>query len=245
MAEYLDAPVVVTMMGKGVFPEDHPLAAEHTGSNGTAGRQPHDPEGRRDPRGRHPVRRADLVLLRGWHVVLGAADRDRPPRHRPDRDRQELPDRGRRRLRCEGRDSPICSTRWRIATARRAPSRPEYRAEIAELASEVAGDADGSLDRQALAQPGPARGPRGDAPGDDRDRLRRATPRSRPSRSSSATSRGPGSAPAATRPWATRCPRRSVPSSPSPIGRWSASPVTATSSRRSRSWRSRPRPGRR
>ena len=34
VAEYLDAPVVVTMIGKGVFPEDHPLAAEHTGSTG-------------------------------------------------------------------------------------------------------------------------------------------------------------------------------------------------------------------
>ncbi len=35
VAEYLDAPVVVTMMGKGIFPEDHPLSAEHTGANGT------------------------------------------------------------------------------------------------------------------------------------------------------------------------------------------------------------------
>jgi acetolactate synthase-1/2/3 large subunit len=35
LAEMLQAPVVTTMMGKSVFPEDHPLSAEHTGSNGT------------------------------------------------------------------------------------------------------------------------------------------------------------------------------------------------------------------
>ena len=52
VAEYLDAPVVVTMMGKGVFPEDHPLAAEHTGSNGTAV-------------GNHMSREADVILAVG------------------------------------------------------------------------------------------------------------------------------------------------------------------------------------
>jgi acetolactate synthase I/II/III large subunit len=36
LAEHLRVPVVTTMMGKGVFPEDHPLCAQHTGSNGTA-----------------------------------------------------------------------------------------------------------------------------------------------------------------------------------------------------------------
>lgn len=35
LAELLQAPVVTTMMGKSVFPEDHSLSAEHTGSNGT------------------------------------------------------------------------------------------------------------------------------------------------------------------------------------------------------------------
>ncbi len=35
LAEQLVAPVVVTMTAKGVFPEDHPLSAEHTGANGT------------------------------------------------------------------------------------------------------------------------------------------------------------------------------------------------------------------
>lgn len=52
VAEYLDAAVVVTMMGKGVFPEDHPLAAEHTGSNGTAV-------------GNHMTREADVILAVG------------------------------------------------------------------------------------------------------------------------------------------------------------------------------------
>ncbi|MGA7396662.1 MAG: thiamine pyrophosphate-binding protein [Solirubrobacterales bacterium] len=52
VAEYLDAAVVVTMMGKGVFPEDHPLAAEHTGSNGTAV-------------GNHMTRNADVILAVG------------------------------------------------------------------------------------------------------------------------------------------------------------------------------------
>ena len=52
VAEYLDAAVVVTMMGKGVFPEDHPLAAEHTGSNGTAV-------------GNHMTREADVLLAVG------------------------------------------------------------------------------------------------------------------------------------------------------------------------------------
>ncbi|MGI9557017.1 MAG: thiamine pyrophosphate-binding protein [Solirubrobacterales bacterium] len=36
LAEQLVAPVVVTMTAKGVFPEDHPLSAEHTGANGTS-----------------------------------------------------------------------------------------------------------------------------------------------------------------------------------------------------------------
>ena len=52
VAEYLDAAVVVTMMGRGVFPEDHPLAAEHTGSNGTAV-------------GNHMTREADVILAVG------------------------------------------------------------------------------------------------------------------------------------------------------------------------------------
>lgn len=52
VAEYLDAPVIVTMMGKGIFPEDHPLAAEHTGANGTAV-------------GNHMSREADVILAVG------------------------------------------------------------------------------------------------------------------------------------------------------------------------------------
>ena len=52
VAEYLDAPVVTTMMGKGAFPEDHPLAAEHTGANGTAV-------------GNHMTRNADVLLAVG------------------------------------------------------------------------------------------------------------------------------------------------------------------------------------
>lgn len=36
LAEFLGAAVVTTMMGKGAFPEDHPLYAWHTGSKGTA-----------------------------------------------------------------------------------------------------------------------------------------------------------------------------------------------------------------
>ncbi|MCB0857992.1 MAG: thiamine pyrophosphate-binding protein [Solirubrobacterales bacterium] len=52
VAEYLDAAVVVTMMGKGVFPEDHPLDAEHTGANGTLV-------------GNHMTRNADVILAVG------------------------------------------------------------------------------------------------------------------------------------------------------------------------------------
>jgi acetolactate synthase I/II/III large subunit len=52
VAEQLGAAVIVTMMGKGVFPEDHPLAAEHTGANGTTV-------------GNHFSREADVVLAVG------------------------------------------------------------------------------------------------------------------------------------------------------------------------------------
>lgn len=52
VAEFLGAAVIVTMMGKGVFPEDHPLAAEHTGSNGTMV-------------GNHFSREADVILAVG------------------------------------------------------------------------------------------------------------------------------------------------------------------------------------
>lgn len=36
LAEYLQAPVVTTMMSKGLLPEDHPLCAQHTGACGTS-----------------------------------------------------------------------------------------------------------------------------------------------------------------------------------------------------------------
>jgi acetolactate synthase I/II/III large subunit len=52
VAELLQAPVLATMMGKGVFPEDHPLAAEHTGANGTIC-------------GNHFSREADVILAVG------------------------------------------------------------------------------------------------------------------------------------------------------------------------------------
>ncbi|MBS1888724.1 MAG: thiamine pyrophosphate-binding protein [Actinobacteria bacterium] len=52
LAELLGAPVITTMMGKGVFPEDHPLCAQHTGSNGTAC-------------GNHMARTADVLLAVG------------------------------------------------------------------------------------------------------------------------------------------------------------------------------------
>jgi acetolactate synthase-1/2/3 large subunit len=52
VAEILQAPVIATMMGKGVFPEDHPLAAEHSGSNGTIC-------------GNHLSRSADVILAVG------------------------------------------------------------------------------------------------------------------------------------------------------------------------------------
>jgi acetolactate synthase I/II/III large subunit len=52
VAELLGAPVITTMMGKGVFPEDHPLCAQHTGANGTAV-------------GNHVARTADVILAIG------------------------------------------------------------------------------------------------------------------------------------------------------------------------------------
>jgi acetolactate synthase-1/2/3 large subunit len=52
LAELVQAPVVTTMMGKGVFPEDHPLCAQHTGANGTAC-------------GNHITSTADVILAIG------------------------------------------------------------------------------------------------------------------------------------------------------------------------------------
>ncbi len=52
LAELLQAPVITTMMGKGVFPEDHLLCAQHTGANGTAC-------------GNHMARTADVILAVG------------------------------------------------------------------------------------------------------------------------------------------------------------------------------------
>jgi acetolactate synthase-1/2/3 large subunit len=52
VAELAQAPVLATMMGKGIFPEDHPLAAEHTGANGTIC-------------GNHISREADVILAVG------------------------------------------------------------------------------------------------------------------------------------------------------------------------------------
>jgi acetolactate synthase-1/2/3 large subunit len=52
VAELVQAPVIATMMGKGVFPEDHPLAAEHSGSNGTIC-------------GNHLSRNADVIFAVG------------------------------------------------------------------------------------------------------------------------------------------------------------------------------------
>lgn len=52
VAELLGAPVITTMMGKGVLPEDHPLCAQHTGANGTAV-------------GNHVARTADVILAVG------------------------------------------------------------------------------------------------------------------------------------------------------------------------------------
>jgi acetolactate synthase-1/2/3 large subunit len=52
LAEFLGAPVVTTMMGKGVFPEDHPLSGLHGGSKGTTV-------------GNALTRRADVILAAG------------------------------------------------------------------------------------------------------------------------------------------------------------------------------------
>jgi len=52
LAELLQAPVVTTMMGKGVFAEDHLLCAQHTGSNGTSC-------------GNHMTSTADVILAVG------------------------------------------------------------------------------------------------------------------------------------------------------------------------------------
>lgn len=52
LAELLQVPVITTMMGKSVFPEDHKLCAQHTGANGTAC-------------GNHMARTADVLLAVG------------------------------------------------------------------------------------------------------------------------------------------------------------------------------------
>jgi acetolactate synthase-1/2/3 large subunit len=56
VAEFLGAPVVTTMMGKGAFPEDHPLAGFHGGSKGTTC-------------GNRLTRDADLILAVGMRFA--------------------------------------------------------------------------------------------------------------------------------------------------------------------------------
>jgi acetolactate synthase-1/2/3 large subunit len=65
LAEHIGACVVTTMMGKGAFPEDHPLYAWHMGSNGTTC-------------GNHMTRNADVLLAVGVRFADKAASSYRP-----------------------------------------------------------------------------------------------------------------------------------------------------------------------
>ena len=125
VAELVQAPVLATMMGKGIFPEDHPLAAEHTGANGTIC-------------GNHFSREADVLLAVGTRFAEQTAssyehgesfavppDADPADRRRPARDRQELPRRGRRRRRRAHRPGGRSPMPWRSG-ATRCPDRREY-----------------------------------------------------------------------------------------------------------------------
>ncbi len=130
VAEYLDAAVIVTMMGKGVFPEDHPLAAEHTGANGTMV-------------GNHFSREADVILAVGTRFAEQTASSYEPGQSfsvpptqivHLDIDPTEI-----------GKNYPtavgaVCDARAGLADLLDAlrdrggpegPARPEYRAEIA------------------------------------------------------------------------------------------------------------------
>ena len=242
VAEFLDAPVVVTMMGKGVFPEDHPLSAEHTGSNGTAV-------------GNHMTREADVLLAVGTRFAEQTSSSYVQGQSFSvpgteiihfDIDPTEI---GKNYETVVG---AVCDARTGLSEllaalqdrggARgRRPARVPRRAGRAQAA--VARPAQGALDGQALDEPGAARGARRDAARDDRDRLRgppadpgvpgvpllRATHVAQPGRLLDDGLH------------AARGDRREARAARSPGRR--DSPATATSSRRSRSSPSRPRPG--
>ena len=222
LAEMTGIPVVTTLMARGAFPDCHPQHLGMPGMHGTvaavggaaAQRPDHQPRralrrpGHRQPRLVRPARQGD------------------PRRHRPRRDRQEPPRRraDRRRRREVIADLVVALQAEQRRRAHQATTRPGWSSSPGVKTQYPLGydkPADGSLAPQYVHRA--ARRDR--RPGGDLRRRRRPAPDVGHALRRLREPAAPGSTPAASAPWASRCRPRWAPRSAArtpPCGRSTA-----------------------